>query len=175
MSYVFTPQSFFDIFVLCFSWEPDPHQDDPRWSWTTVDKVAAVLSRLKILSDKQKKAASRDRRTQSIFVMKSKFCGAGQCDRQVLRNDPKMLAFICEVGDDLNRERMLRNMRVFITAAGRAYAAKLEQRYSNVVTKEAYLAELAVRDAEFTSGAAHAAASDNYRRRLYQELSEENR
>ena len=63
MPYTFVPQTFYDVFILCFSWEPDPHGNDLRYSWTTVDKVAKILKRLGVLTDKQKRALSKDRRT----------------------------------------------------------------------------------------------------------------
>lgn len=173
MPFSFTPQMFYDVFVLSFSWEPDPHRNDLRWSWTTVDKVGTILHRLDVLSAKQKKAISKDRRTQSLFIMKSAFWGKGHSSSWLLEVVPKNLVIVCEASQDLDRVRMLRDMRIFITPAGRAYAAKIESRYANMVTKEAYLAELAKRAAEFKTQAAHAAAAGAYRRRLEQELTED--
>lgn len=170
MHYTFTPQTFYDIFILCFSWEE--RSNDLRSSYTTVDKVATILNRLGILSDKQKGAISKDKRTQSLFVMRSGFWGVAEGSLTELKNSQKNLIFRSDYTRDVNRERMMRNTHIFISAVGKAYATTIEQRYANVVTKEAYLGELARRDTEFKTGASRASASTNYRKRLAQELEE---
>lgn len=65
-----TPQVFFDLFVLCLSWQWG--EDRLTHMWTTVDKVARILAGLGILTEKQRKVLYKDRRTQSLFAMK---CG----------------------------------------------------------------------------------------------------
>ena len=80
--------------------------------------------------------------------MKSEFRAIGHGSSGQLPGLPKNLVITCDLAEDLNRERMLRNMRMYITDAGRKYAGQIEERYAKVVTKEAYLAELARREAQ---------------------------
>jgi hypothetical protein len=175
MAITITPQVFFDLFVLCLSWQWDERR--LTHMWTTVDKVVRILAGLGILTDKQRKLLYRDRRTQSLF---RKSCGYipsnlqeyqdGEKRNLVLRS-VKLLVVSHDSAGDFSRERLLRDYRIFMSQHGKMYAESLEAKYAQVITCESYRAECARQEAELADPKARAAVSKRYRQRVEDETS----
>lgn len=171
---VLTPDKFFDIFVLCLYWQWD--DVSLNYCWTTVDKVVRILHGLDIVSSKQRKALSKDLRTQSVFAMRSVvFVSSLDCEkpgvrRDELLNDSKRLIVYAGSGV-FNRERMLRDKRILLTRRGVEYAKSIEARYADVVTMVSYAEEI-IRQ-ELDKDAAMGAIMSRYREKVRRESSKE--
>ena len=136
-----TPQTFFELFVLCLSWQHD--FENLKKNWTTVDKVVRILHELDILTDKQRKVLYKDRRTQHLFMSRSaKFTTAvgsnGGERREEILNSQAPLALVCDLVIDIDRQRLLRDQRIYLTRKGLAMAQAVESRYAAVIDKDKY-------------------------------------
>jgi len=170
MSYTVTPQSFFDLYVLAAYWLNPEADFRVNRGWNTVDKVCRILNGLGVLSDKQRKAVYKDRRTQSLFLMKSKVVAFGHFDNHTIAASGKILVIADDLAKELNREKMLRNMRIYLTEAGRTYARSIEAKYASVCTRERFLVENDRQEAMITERA-KAAVVPKYNKRVEQETS----
>jgi hypothetical protein len=170
---IMTPQAFFEMFVICLSWQ----WDEARLThmWTTVDKVSRILSGLGILSDKQRTALFKDLRTQSLFAMK---CGQISSTlvesedgekRNTVLNSKNWLVVNHDFARDFSRKRLLRDYRIYLSRKGKTYAESLEAKYAHVITRESYRAECARQEAELANERARAAVSKRYRERVEEE------
>lgn len=145
---VLTPEKFFDLFVLCLSWQWD--DGSMNTCLTTVDKVVRILNGLGIITDKQRRVLYKDRRTQSLFVMRSRVITAAIDSsetkfgfrREEFLAAPQRLLVYCGFTEDLNRERLLRDRHTVLTRKGVEYAKSIEARYANIITMESYAAEI---------------------------------
>src|SRR3989344_3209579 len=168
-----TPQSFFDLFILCLSWQ----WDETRLTnmFTTVDKVVRILTGLEILTEKQRKVLSKDRRTQSLFAMKCGFISStfAQTEDGEKRNMVLMSKNLLLVSHDpakeMSRERLLRDCRIFMSHRGKAYADSLQAKFAHVITRESYRFECDRQDMELNSPQAKAVVMKKYRARVDEE------
>lgn len=172
-SIIVTPQVFFELFVLCLSWQ----WDEARLThmWTTVDKVSRILAGLRILTEKQRKALFKDRRTQSLFAMKCGYISSlfqesedGEKRNMVLVSQ-KLLLVSHDSTKNFSRERLLRDYRIYMSHRGKTFAESLEAKYANAITRESYRAECAKQEAELADQRARAAVSQRYRQRVEEE------
>lgn len=173
MTITITPQVFFDLFILCLSWQWD--ESRLTHMWTTVDKVVRILAGLEILTEKQRKVLFRDRRTQSLFAMKCGYSpsnfreyGDGEKRNMVLMSQ-KLLVVSHDSAADFSRKRLLRDYRIFMSHRGRLHAESLEAKYANVINRESYCAECARQAAELADPKARSAVSKRYRQRVEEE------
>jgi hypothetical protein len=129
MSIVITPNVFEDLMLLALHWQwqraiekmRENHASPIISGFTTVDKIVRILHGLNILTDKQRKVLYKDRRTQSLVLMHCDKVGTGDFRIDaLLESSPKLFVLRCDLARDLNRERMLRDMAFFVTAAGSA-------------------------------------------------------
>jgi hypothetical protein len=153
---IITPQVFFDLFVLCLSWQHD--FTNLSRDYTTVDKVARILHGIGIVTDLQRRKLYKDRRVQSLFARKTaKFpltTRDGRLGREglALRREEvlsatAMLAMFVDVNEPINKQRMLRDQRLYLTRRGLEHGQAVAPRYSAVVDREKYSAEEKRQDA----------------------------
>lgn len=143
---VITAHVFYDIFMLCHAWQSKG--SEPQHAYTTVDKVVRILCGLSILTEKQRKTLFRDSKLQSLFLKSATLYESGtgffRPTEQFMDN---VRLNICLPGsserrEQLNRERMLRDYRIYITARGIKYGLGGEAQYADVITREGYFAEI---------------------------------
>lgn len=172
---VLTPDVFFDLFVLCLSWQWDPKS--LTFAWTTVDKVVRILHGLDIVSDKQRRVLYRDKRTQGLFRMRSLFMfgrspeGCSGEKREGVLNSRFRLVISVPMASDVNRERMLRDYHIYLTRRGKLYAGSIEAKYRDFITSERYFAEIE-RQGTFLDRSEAALVMENYRARVNRETDE---
>lgn len=168
-----TPPIFFDLFVLCLSWQWD--ESSLTAMFTTVDKVVRILAGLGILTKKQRKVLFKDRRTQSLFAMK---CGRISSNfqededgekRNIVLKSRYLLVVSHDSTKDFSRERMLRDYRIYLSHRGKAHADSLQAKYGHVVTRESYRFECDRQEMELKSPQAKAAVMKEYRARVDEE------
>jgi len=157
MALVLTPLVFYDLFLLAASWEW--HNDTIPGTSITVDKVARMLVGLGIMTPKQKKALSRDRRVQTLFMCHltqqnsdaafkvSPTQIKGSTLDAILSTTTDLVVRRDFAQETLNRERLLRDMRIHLTRTGVDHAAALEDQYASHLTREQYLAEVVRQEA----------------------------
>ncbi|MFH1233070.1 MAG: hypothetical protein V1649_00235 [Patescibacteria group bacterium] len=136
-----TPEVFFDIFILCLSWQ--------KTCYTTVDHVGLILFRLGIITKKQRTNLSKDWRTQSIFIRnisrppnyrKNQI----RFDADTILDTKTKLVLNLDPVLDINRMRLMRDYKLYLTAVGEKYANSIKSKYSSLITKERYLEVLEV-------------------------------
>lgn len=173
MAITITPQVFFDLFVLCLSWQWDGSR--LTHMWTTVDKVVRILAGLEILTEKQRKVLFQDRRTQSLFAVKcgylsSNFQHYGDGEkRNLVLTSQKLLLVSHDSATDFSRKRLLRDYRIFMSDRGRLHAQSLEETYAGLITRESYLAECARQETALGDRRRRAAVLSRYRQRVEEE------
>ena len=169
-----TPQVFFDLFILCLSWQWD--EKSMRYMFTTVDKVVRILSGLGILTDRQRKVLYKDRRTQVLFLKNCGFvssideAGDGR-KRQVVLSSREPLVISHDPTRDFSYKRMLRDYRIFLSRSGKAYADSIEHKYSSIVTHYLYQAECDTQEESIKNSKVKAKLIFNYRVRVAEETS----
>lgn len=137
--FVVTPESFFELFLLCLSWQADLYR---RYgNWTTVDKVARILWLEEVITRKQRRTLFLDKRVQQIFKRHAELMyvlpGVVYEDRVAQSTQPLVIPL--EHGLDIDPERMLRDCRIYITIRGMEMAQEnLAVRYHRVITKQRY-------------------------------------
>lgn len=122
--------------------------------WTTVDKVVRILVGLGLVTEKQRKLISKDRRVQSLFAMKSGFISSVVSDadkRAEVLAWPKPLVATYDHAREISRERLLRDTRLYLSTRGAEIATSLQAKYAGIITRETYLAECTKQEAEFES------------------------
>lgn len=153
---VITPERFFDLFMLGLFWQS---KGIGNWvqSFTTVDKVSRILEGLGVVTAKQRKSLFKDRHIQHLFLRNLERVhplGADYRQRQgrlvrvdedtsqqVLANSQMLLVYRADMQRDINRERLLRDYHLHLTAMGMAFAQSKEAEYASVVTRDKYLEE----------------------------------
>ncbi len=183
MALFITPQVCFELFLLCltFEWE----QAEVRYAatmdrkqplypvktgFTTIDKIGRILQGLGILTKKQRALLSKDRRLQFLVIRHADTIAPGQWFDTPLHNSKRELLIQCDLGVIDNRERVLRNMRIYATVYGRTKAEALKSKYAGMVTKESYFAEIERQNASLpASKAAQAAIFARYGERVDEE------
>ena len=131
-----TPEVFFDIFVLCLFWQ--------NTYYTTVDHVSLALFRLGIITKKQRANLFKDWRTQSIFIRnisrppiyREKY---SRLDTDIVLNTKTKLVLNLDPVLNLDRRRLLRDYKLYLTAIGEKYASSIESKYSSLLVKQRYL------------------------------------
>jgi len=181
-----TPSAFLDLLTLCLSWEWEEAEgryreslgsDKTLWphliGYTTVDKVVRILHGLEILTTKQRKALYKNRRTQFLVLHNSHQIRPGDSLPSIRETTDRRFILRCDAVEDVNRERMLRNMIFFISEAGTAVAESLCDPYTEVLTKNQYLAEIKRQEDIMSSKSAAGKVSivDRYRRNVDKETS----
>ena len=165
MSIEITPQTFFDIFVLCLSWQWNPVSS--RHMWTTVDKVVRILNGLGIITDQQKEILYKNKVLQQLFLRKSSHPPGHDYSAHLVLPSPSLIVIGYDFAKDMNRLRLLRDYRIYLTARGKQYAQSIESQYAKVITAEKYHEEIK-RQGELEDGA-KAAVMSKYRDRVEEE------
>ena len=135
-------EHFTNLFLLALWWQT---RDSPRLQDrnTTVDAVARVFVELGVLSAKLKGGLRKDSILQGHFRRSLEPFRVGDEDRTIAvdRAATQRPMFVRHdvARGEIDRERMLRDMRIYITEAGERRAATLEARYSVVLTADRYL------------------------------------
>ena len=156
MALTITPGVFFDLMRLCLGWEWEQGLDRQKAThnrehplyptqigWTTVDKIARILCGLGIITKKQKSVLYKDRRLQYVVLHNAEVAAIGDSSlSHVLRDSRKDFVLQCEATESVNREKMLRNMRFYITESGRNKMNAISAKYAASITKEKYFAEI---------------------------------
>lgn len=135
-----TPSVFFELFILCLSWQWDPTSFNK--TFTTVDKVSRILRALGLIKKSQRQNLYLDRRVQFLFIRHSHIVrsGTGLTTTGEILNVPRPLVIALPLGPDINRNRILRDRRIHLTFAGKKTAATLEGKYAPYITREKYQA-----------------------------------
>ncbi|MFC1630085.1 hypothetical protein ACFL06_00945 [Patescibacteria group bacterium] len=179
---VITPQVFFDLFMLCFSWQW--REDDPGRAYTTVDKIARILHGLGIITERQRARLHRDLRAQNLFLKHAEILPLhitasikiGKRKRetwgQAVLRASSFLVINKEPGKPINRKRLLRDLRFYLTGAGKQYADSIAEKYAPIVTKEAYFEEDKRQQENWDSKRA-AGVMKKYRQKLQREEEDE--
>jgi hypothetical protein len=142
---VITAEVFYDLFMLCLAWQSD--EKLPQHSWTTVDKVVRILSGMEILTSAQKKNLYLDAKLQRIFLKSACLHEGGSgtfIPSEHFEDDIRLNITIpsSKIHTALSRERMLRDYRIYITARGQKYGLLGAKSYEDIITFEAYFAEI---------------------------------
>lgn len=171
---VITAQRFFELFILCLSWQWEP--SSLTHTWTTVDKVARVLHGLGILSAKQRKTLYRDRQVQGIFLARSRWCYTTALGEET-KKDEVLSTQICLVvcvplATAPSRERMLRDYHIHLTHKGKVNATTPEEKYAGILTREKYFAEIERQELLLPNKEAKSAVIARYREKVIQECKE---
>jgi hypothetical protein len=181
MALVITPDVFVDLMRVCLSWEWEQglarekasHNREHRVyatqvGWTSVDKIVRILLGLGIVTKKQKSVFFKDRRLQHLVLHNSDiFSGYGDCVDVTLADSKRDFVFYVDPSETLNREKMLRNTRFYITDLGRMKAQRLVAKYSSSITKETYFKEIEKQEEEGpVTRAGKAKVYDRYRQRV---------
>jgi hypothetical protein len=154
MALILTPEVFLELMMLCLTWEWERALDRSKAThnrehplyptqigWTTVDKIVRILHGLDIVSKKQKSVLYKDRRLQHLVLRHSDMIGAEEAWRS-RKTSAKDLLLQGDLSEDINREKMLRNMRFYITESGLDKAKLLSAKYAASITKVRYFAEI---------------------------------
>lgn len=156
MALVLTPEVFLDLMRLCLTWQWEKALDRAKAShnrehplhatqlgWTTVDKMVRILHGLGIVSTKQRSVLYKDRRLQHLVLRNSETITIGDWNLSgVLQDAKKDFVLQHDHAESLNREKMLRNMRFYISTHGQTAAKLISAKYAASVTKERYFAEI---------------------------------
>jgi len=131
-----TPEVFFDIFILCLFWQ--------KTCYTTVDHVSLILFRLGIITKKQRVDLSKDWRVQSIFIRNisrppNYRKNQNRLSVNIILDTKTKLVLNLDPVLDINRVRLLRDYKLYLTAVGEKYANSIESKYSSLITKRRYL------------------------------------
>ena len=163
-STIVTPQKFFDLFILCLSWQWSPFILNR--AWTTVDKVSRILCGLGIITGRQRANLYKDPRVQSVFMKSIYRVPAHRLNYHMLMDNPSKLIVSLDAVSDINRRRLLRDYRLYLTQAGKKYADRIADDYSPV-TRKMYFDEIE-RQGELKS----AAITTRYRQKVEAETEE---
>ncbi len=175
------PETFVDLFILCLSWQWEPVS--LAHTWTTVDKVVKILIGLGVITEDQvTMIRSKERGLRHQHLLRrhtSLLYGAwyeqaekkapGELTakaREILSQDRALCIRVADSSARVNLTRLVRDQRIHLTYMGAAHAAGLAEQFAPWVTREAFKAEEARREALFQGEAAHAAAADAYRREV---------
>ncbi len=151
------PDEFYDLFCLCLYWQWN--ENDLRSCWTTVDKVARVLNQMDMLKDKERRLLSKDRRVQHLFLRRSTLLSLSAIlpptgfshnrgtflDWDKRRDDllatNSELIINVQLTSEVNRERMLRDYRIYMTQRGARRARDVEPAWAARIDKDRYAAK----------------------------------
>lgn len=153
-------EHFTNLFLLALWWQT---RDSSRLQdrHTTVDAAARVFVGLGVLSAKLKTSLRKDSLLQSHFRRNIDECRLSDEDRTIAADwaatqRPMFVRHDAAKGE-IDRERMLRDTRIYISEAGEKRAAMLEARYASLLTAERYLEKraemMAAFEAEVPEGA----------------------
>lgn len=151
-----TPEVFVDLMRLCLTWEWEKAKDRAKAShnrenplyatqlgWTTVDKIVRILHGLEIVTKKQRSMFYKDRRLQYLVLRNTEAAAIGDpLLSRVLQDSKKDFVLQCEMAESINREKMLRNTRFYITTRGQTVARLVSGKYATSITKERYFSEI---------------------------------
>lgn len=180
-----TPTEFFELFFLCLYWQWD--ERSLNYCWTTVDKVARLLKELGLLKEKERRALAKDRRVQHLFL-RNGFCVAfnsievqmkfshnrgwyADYDKRrenILAMDHLFLINYPITGE-INRVRMLRDYRMYLTYKGVAHAKTLEAKWAIKIDRARYLAKCEELELDIPTKAGKATVMSRYRERVDKE------
>jgi len=136
-----TIQDFFNLFVLCLSWQWNPISREKIY--TTVDKVARILCGLGIIDEKCKKNLFKDRRLQGLFRVKCRtFYHSLVGDNiNLILESSSILLIRGSITGDMSYAKVLKDTRIYMTPVGKKLAEQLEERYSSIITEQMYFEE----------------------------------
>src|SRR3989344_1678815 len=142
-----TREVLYELFLLCLYWQWNP--DRLTHVWTTGGKVLRILAGLGVISEAQERLLPDDRSIQSLFALKGAYLYSPEAGmerkgekRDWVLGDSKPILIQVFKGKSPNRRRILRDYRVHLTHIGAGAAVSLEEKYSTVITREQYLAEV---------------------------------
>lgn len=137
-------EHFTNLFLLALWWQT---RDSSRLQdrHATVDAVARIFVELGVLNARLKTGLRKDSLLQAHFRRNIELFRVGDEDRTIsddraATQRPMFIRHDMAKGV-VDRERMLRDTRVYITEAGEARAAAIEVRYAHLLTAERYLAK----------------------------------
>lgn len=138
----------FEIFVLCLFWEWNP--DRLTHAYSTGGKVLRILKGLGVITDSQEKYLPDENAYLSLFAIKGSFLYTQThfVDRNGTKRDwvlgDKKPILIQVVGrGKINRRRILRDYRIYLTHVGASLAkGLLEEKYAPLINREKYLEEV---------------------------------
>jgi hypothetical protein len=181
---IVTPEVFVDLMRLCLSWEWEHGLDRERAThnrerpvyatqvgWTTVDKIVRIMFGLGIVSKKMRSVFFKDRRLQHLVLRNLEtFIANGGGLNMTLDSSKRDFLLSIDPAETLNREKMLRNMRFYITASGQRKAQLLIPKYAASISKEMYFKEIEKQEIEMAKhGAVKIRVIDAYRQRVEEE------
>lgn len=161
MKMTVNPEVFVDLFLFCLWWQTkDAERDSHRW--TTVDSVVKTLVELELISEAVKKGIRKNFDLQNLMRRNTDVRSLVAEFQPVY--DAATRPFLYRGSDHLevDRSRLLRDYRVFITSAGMRKAAVVEAKYSSFLSGQVYLekrAEIEARFEEVSEGALAAVAA----------------
>ncbi len=174
-----TREVLYELFLLCLFWQWNP--DRLTHAWTTGGKVLRILAGLGIISDVQRNLYPDDCYIQSFFALKGAYLFSptfvwdknrkGEKRDWVLNDQQRAILIQVFKGKSPNRRRILRDYRIYMTHVGANCAAVLEEKYSTLISREQYLAEVK-RQEELLSPRARATVAARYHHRVLQEVGE---
>ncbi|GEM_PF-2075469 len=173
--FVMTPDSFFELFLVCLSWQYNSLKGI-QGNWTTVDKVVRVLFNLGLATEKQRRAVFTNKRVQMKFKMHAHRVpySTGLFSEDEIAISPRPIVIPYHIESEQSDERMLRDCRIWLTPCGKEKGDRLSSKYQRVITREQYEVELK-KDAEFRElhqGRHMGAVMDNYRAKVEDEISD---
>lgn len=137
------PDHFTDLFLLALWWQTRDSRLHDRF--TTVDAVTNIFVSLGVLDAQLKTGLRKDTHLQWHFRCRLDpfWLSDGGLSIAQDRAATKRPMFVRHdmARGDVNRERMLRDMRIYISVAGEHLAATLEARYAPLLMAERYLAK----------------------------------
>ncbi len=139
-----TPDVFFDLFILSIFFRSKVTDEQVEeidfGTWTTVDCVARIFFLVGILTKKQRKIFSDDKRLQAIFVRHSKMV-YGKVNYEVAEEETDHKLIVKVPNDQTGqflRKQILMNARIFLTRRG-YNAAQVLTKYYPWFSDEAFL------------------------------------
>ena len=188
MALVLTPDVFLDLMRMCLTWQWERALDRQKAShnrenplyptqigWTTVDKIVRILCGLTIVTTKETSVLYNDRRLQYLALRNAEIVASGDQDLlRILESSNRDFVLQCAAAESINREKMLRNMRFYITRAGRTKAEALFIKYAGTITNARYFAEIENQDSNMPeSSAGKASVMSNYRKKVAEETEDQ--
>lgn len=141
-------KAFTDLFIICLAARADLAEKTSEM-WTTVEAFTKILIHMSILDDTAHERIVYNTKLQSHFARRLDLANQSDQLPDQLANCKSPLLTRFDPAADFNRERMLRNMRIYITDKGFGLAAKIEDQYADILTGERFLEARREREEEF--------------------------
>jgi hypothetical protein len=139
---------FTDLFIICLAARADT-AEDTRAMCATVGAFTKILEHMQILSDGAHKRLIHNVQLQTHFRRHLEIVPSSahmvraraECQRPLLVSN--------SAAGDFDRVKMLRDMRIIISDHGFAYAARIEDSYTDILTGEQFLEARQEREEKF--------------------------